>query len=543
VTDAQTTPLGPDEIFVNAAGAITMQGRPTLDRELTAIAVRDGKLLALGSDESIRAMVAGAKTTDLAGAVVMPGLIDSHCHFLNTGIGWERVQLSGSASIDELLARIAERVEETPPGEWVLCSSRWHETNLVEGRLPTANELDRVSPNHPIYLPRGGHVVVTNSLGLRRAGVAHDTRDPEGGEFVRDASGQLTGMLLERPAFIRLTRLLPQPDDEQRKRALLSAMHSFNAAGITAIREPGLFAPEWVAYKEAFLQERSLRASIMWRVDQVSSPEERRAWLEALEPRTGKGDEWLNVWGIKVSVDGGVEGGYFREPYANNADFVGYPLTTQEHLEMIVDQAGELGWPVGVHVVGDAAMDMALSAFERSRARKPTVSHRHTLEHAFLPSERDFDRTGTMSVGVTLQHALVYALGGNMRTYWGTNRAEDCSPARAWLDSGVTVGMGTDSPVTDFDPWLNVYGFVTRDTQVAGVLGPQHGISVAEALAGYTVGSAAILRQSDMLGSLEAGKHADFICLDRDPLSAPIDQVRDMKVLKTFVDGRIVYTA
>jgi predicted amidohydrolase YtcJ len=543
VTGAQTTSLGPDEIFVNAAGAITMRGRPTLDRELTAIAVRDGKLLALGSDESIRAMVVGAKTTDLAGAVVMPGLIDSHCHFLNTGIGWERVQLSGSTSIDELLVRIAERVEQTPPGEWVLCSSRWHETNLTESRLPTAKELDRVSPNHPIYLPRGGHVVVTNSLGLRLAGVAHDTRDPEGGEFVRDASGQLTGMLLERPAFIRLTRLLPQPDDEQRKRALQSAMRSFNAAGITAIREPGLFAPEWAAYKETFLQERSLRASIMWRVDLVSSSEERRAWLAALEPRIGEGDEWLDVWGIKVSVDGGVEGGYFREPYANNTDFVGYPLTTQEHLEMIVDQAGDLGWPVGVHVVGDAAMDMALSAFERSRARKPFANHRHMLEHAFLPSERDFDRTGTMGVGVTLQHALVYALGGNMRTYWGSDRAEDCSPARAWLDSGVTVGIGTDSPVTDFDPWLNVYGFVTRDTQVAGVLGPQHGISVAEALAGYTVGSAAVLRQSDMLGSLEAGKHADFICLDRDPLSAPVDQVRDMKVLRTFVGGRSVYSA
>ena len=128
----------------------------------------------------------------------------------------------------------------------------------------------------------------------------------------------------------------------------------------------------------------------------------------------------------------GVEG-YFREPYANNAEFVGYPLTTQEHLEMIVDQAGDLNWPVGVHVVGDAAMDMALNAFERSRERRPLANHRHMLEHAFLPSERDFDRTGTMGVGVTLQHALVYALGGNMSTYWGAERAADCTPARAWL--------------------------------------------------------------------------------------------------------------
>ena len=537
----QTRPLGPDQIYVNAAGAITMQGTPSLDRALTALAVRDGRILALGPDEAIRGMAAGAPVADLARAVVMPGLIDSHVHFQNTALGWDRVPLYDARGIDELLATIAERVKELAPGDWVLCSSRWHETNLAEERLPTAEELDRVAPNNPVHLPRGGHVVVTNSAGLKLAGIAHDTPNPQGGEFVRDASGRLTGMLLERPAFTRLARLVPQPDDAQRRDALRAGIRAFNAAGITTVRDPGIFEPEFAAYRAVMAAERSLRASIMWRVDLGMEPDARQEWLEALEPAAASSDEWLGVWGIKVSIDGGVEGGYFRDPYANRSDFVGHSLVAQEQLELIVEQCGRLGWPLGVHVVGDAAMEMALDAFEYSRSLHPQERRTHVLEHAFLPSERDFDRAGTMGVAVTLQHALVYSLGGNMRSYWGTPRAEDCTPARGWLDSGVLVGMGTDSPVTNFDPWQNVYGFVTRDTEVAGVLGPQHRISVAETLAGYTVGSAGILGQSDFIGSLESGKAADFICLDRDPLASTPSEVRDTKVLATYVGGRQVF--
>ena len=144
-------------------------------------------------------------------------------------------------------------------------------------------------------------------------------------------------------------------------------------------------------------------------------------------------------------------------------------------------------------------------------------------------------------IGVTLQHALVYRLAGNMQTYWGDRRAADCTPSRAWIDSGALVGAGTDSPVTGYDPWLNIYGFATRDTEVAGIIGPEHRISIAEALRAYTVGSAEILGMGSALGSLEVGKAADFICLERDPLASTPDQVRHMKVTRTFVGGRQVY--
>jgi predicted amidohydrolase YtcJ len=533
--------LGPDVVFVNACGIIAMIGSPRLDRQRTAMAVRDGHIIALAPDASIATMAGGAPVVDLQGAVVMPGLIDSHNHFLSTALGWERVQLAAVTCIDELLDAIARRARETPPGEWILCASRWHETNLAERRMPTAEELDRAAPDHPLYLPRGGHVVVTNSLGLARAGITPDREDPDGGEFVHDASGRLTGMLVERPAFLPLTRLLPSPSAEDLQRAIRNGIRAYNQAGITVVREPGLTAPEVAAYQAVMPNEQSLRTSLMWRVDLETTPEQRRQWIDSLAPRSDTGNAWLDIWGLKILIDGGVEGGYFRDPYANDTRFRGFPLTSQENLQAILDQAHPLGWRVGIHVVGDAAMQMALDAFESVDAHTPIVGRGHALEHAFSPVPGAIERTRDMGIAVTLQHALVYSLAGNMQTYWGEQRAADCTPSRAWLDAGAVVGAGTDSPVTNYDPWLNVYGFATRDTQVAGTLGVEHRISVAEALHCYTVGSAAILRLAQVTGTLAEGSVADFICLDRDPLAATPDSVRQTVVLRTIVGGRQVF--
>jgi predicted amidohydrolase YtcJ len=539
---ARVQSLGPDLVFVNARGLITMEGAPTLDRMLTAIAVREGRIVALGPDSSIAQMAGDAPVIDLEGTVVMPGLIDCHNHFLRTTLGWDRVQIAEAASIEELVDTIALGCRDTPPGEWVLCSSRWHETNLAERRMPTAEELDRAAPDNPVYLPRGGHVVVTNSLGLELAGIHRSSQDPPGGAFVRDSSGNLTGMLVERPAFDLLTRLLPQPGEQDRRLAIRAGIDVYNRAGITTVRDPGLGAAEVRSYQAVVPEEQSLRLSLMWRVDLASSPEEQRAWIDGLAPVSGFGDQWISIWGLKLYTDGGVEGGYFRDAYANDSTFRGFPLMSQENLQAILEQSHDLGWRVGVHVVGDAAMDMALDSFEKVDARSPISSRGHTLEHGFSPVPGAIERARDAGIGVTLQHSLVYSLAGNMLKYWGKERAEACTPSRAWLDSGTLVGAGTDSPVVSHDPWLNIYGFATRDTQTAGILGPEHRISVAEALQCYTAGSAAILGQGHFLGALAPGKAADFICLDRDPLSSSPEEVRNMIVKKTVVGGRQVYS-
>ena len=533
--------LEPETVFVNAGGTITMQGSPLLDPDLTAIAVGGGRILSLGSDAGVGQAAGGAAVVDLEGAVVMPGLIDCHNHFLRTALNWDRVQLTETESIEELMDRIAERAAATPPGDWIQCSSRWHETNLVEKRMPTAAELDRAAPRNPVYLPRGGHVVVTNSLGLEQAGMTPASADPQGGAFVRDTSGNLTGMLVEMPAFSLVTRLLPPTQEDERRQAIRAGIREHNRLGITTVRDPGLGATEIRSYQAVVPEERALRLSLMWRLDLGTTPEQQRDWIQGLAPVSGFGDQWLSIWGLKLVIDGGVEAGYFHQHYANDPGFRGFPLTTQENLEAVIQQACGLDWSVGVHVVGDAAMDMALQAFEAAGARAPGRGPGHTLEHAFSPVPGSIERTRDAGISVTLQHALMYSLAGNMKSYWGDQRAEDCTPARAWLDSGAVMGAGTDSPVTSHDPWLNVYGFATRDTQSVGVLGPQHRITVAEALRCYTVGSAAILGQSGYLGSLAEGKAADFICLDRNPLSSTPQEVREIQVKRTVVGGRQVF--
>jgi predicted amidohydrolase YtcJ len=302
-----------------------------------------------------------------------------------------------------------------------------------------------------------------------------------------------------------------------------------------------LTATDVRSYQAVVSQAQALRASLMWRVDLSAPAEQQWAWLQGLAPISGFGNQWLDIWGLKILLDGGVEGGYFRAPYANNPQFRGFPFVTQEHLEALVEQAHELGWKVGVHVVGDAAMEMVLDAFQVVNTRSRTYDRGHTLEHAFSPVPGAMERTRDLGIGVTLQHALVYSLAGNMQSYWGQPRAADCTPARAWLGSGVLVAAGTDSPVTNYDPWLNIYGFATRDTQVAGILGPQHRITVAEALRAYTVGSAQLLRWDNTLGTLAPSKTADFICLDRAPLAVSVGRARHMRVTRTVVNGRQVF--
>ncbi|MDP7619443.1 MAG: amidohydrolase [Dehalococcoidia bacterium] len=533
-------------IFRNAGGIITMVGdvAPTLDTKSRAIWTEDGRIRALGGEDEIRrASPTGAEMVDLAGAVVMPGLIDSHAHLLQTGLGWSRVSLADARSIDDIVQAIAERVRATPDGDWIQCSSRWHETRLREGRLPTVEELDRAAPRHPVYLPRGGHVVVTNHIGLELAGITASDTDPEGGQFVRDGERKLTGMLLEAPAFRRLTRLLPQATEEDRQAALQEAGTAFSRSGITSVREPGLDVAGVKAYQTAVDRDHPIRTSLMWRVDLGQTDDERTEWLEQLGPAPGvQNDGWPEVWGLKITLDGGVEGGYFKEGYANDPQQHGFPLTSQESLNKFVQRAHTFGWRIGIHVVGDAAMDMALIAFEGAGPTEQVVRRGHVLEHAFVPPPGGIERTRRLGLGVTLQHALVYSLGGNMRTYWGEERAANCTPTREWVDSGVAVGAGTDTPVTDFDPWLNIFGFMTRETDVAGVLGPEHRITAAEALRMYTTGSAKILGAGNVVGSLEPGKLADFICLDRDPLSAAPDEVRATRVLRTVVGGRAVHS-
>ncbi|MBX5492060.1 MAG: amidohydrolase [Chloroflexi bacterium] len=536
----------PDAVLLNAR----IHTFDTENRTVEALAIKNGRVLALGDTATIRAL-AGPDTVqyDLAGLTVVPGFYDSHNHLRATGLNFFAVDLSGARSVADVLAAIAARAAITPAGEWIVASSRWHEGGLAERRFPTRAELDRVAPDHPVYIPRGGHNVVTNSLGFARAGIDESTPNPPGGTYVRDPStGELTGHIIGRPAFGRLARLLPQPTREQEREALRAAIRAYHAAGITSVIEPGLEPAEFAAFQGLWASgELTVRTTAMLRVFPGTTDAELARALETIRGlafATGFGDQWLRLGGIKFTADGGVETSYLREPFAHADDPEeprGKPHASLENMVAVCQLASELGWQMGVHCVGDAGIDLVLDAFEAVHAHSPLQGKRWTLIHMMLARPEHFVRARAMDLVITAQQPLTYALSAGWVKYWGRERAANNEPLRAYLESGLAVGNGTDSPVTPYDPLLNLWSCATRETQFEGVLGPEWAIPLADALRWYTRGSAYTAFEEQYKGSLAVGRLADLAALTVDPLAAAPEEVRDAQVLLTMVGGRVVH--
>jgi predicted amidohydrolase YtcJ len=539
----------PDLVLLNAR-VRTLAGGDPAGQTAEAIAVKQGRILAVGDTASIRRLAGpGTKQHDLGGLVVLPGFYDSHNHIRTTGLNFAALDLSGTKSLAELLAGVEARAAASPAGEWIVASSRWHESQLAENRFPTRTELDRAAPSHPVWIPRGGHNRVVNSAAFSRAGITRDTPNPAGGTYVRDpATGELTGHVIGAAAFARIARLLPTPTKAQEAAALRAAVKAYHAAGITSVIDPGLRPDELAAFQPLWADgELTVRVNAMLRVFPGTGKAELDRALDAVRQlgfTTGFGDQWLRLGGIKFTADGGVETSYLREPFAHADDPSsprGKPHASPENMQAVCLLAAQLGWQMGVHCVGDAGIDQVLDAYAGVHATVPLPGRRWTLIHMMLARPRHFELAKTMGLVITAQQPLMYALAAGFVKYWGAGRAADCEPLKAYLDSGLPVGGGSDSPVTPYEPLLGLWSSATRETQLAGVQGPQWAIPMADAVRWYTRGSAYAAFEEDLKGTLEVGKLADLIALSVDPLTASPAEVRDAKVLLTMVGGRLVH--
>lgn len=535
-------PDGSTFIFTNA-NVRTMDATGTVAE---AVAVRDGRIAGVGGTAALLDRFAGAARRDLDGATVLPGLIDSHLHLLTLGLNSFAVDLSRAASVEDVLAALADRIAGAPPGEWVLSSSRWHESQLREGRFPTRTELDLVAPAHPVLLRRGGHNVVANSSALSAAGIDRGTLDPPGGTYVRDADGALTGQVIGAPAFGPLVCLLPQPDESRMVEAIGVASRQLVAAGITGVVEPGLSGAEIAAFRRAHRDGAlGVRAVLMPRLDPGVTPEALVRAVAAyadLEPVDGDG--FLHVGPIKMVADGGVETNYLREPYTHTDDPDaprGKPRVSPENLAAVCRLAERDGRQVGVHCVGDAAIDLVLDAFAEANTVRPIADLRWTMIHMTLARPEQMARARDLGLALAIQQPLIDALGAGWRTYWGPDRAAMASPLRLYAESGLIVGAGSDAPVAEFSPWRALWSATTRDTARAGVLGPDQAVDAATMLRWYTSGSAALTHDEETRGSIIPGMRADLIVVHPDPLAIAPEDLRSVRVRLTMVDGRIAY--
>ena len=522
----------------------------TVDRLSTtaeAVAVRDGRFIAVGSAEEVGAH-AGPDTEifDLGGRTAVPGLIDSHIHQFYLGLNLPTVQLLDARSIADVQERIAARAAETPTGAWIVGTSGWHESLLAEGRMPTRRELDEAAPDHPVIVPRGGHVVTVNSRALERAGIGDDTPDPVGGVIVRDPdSGAATGVLLETAAYFarRVAPLIP-PEDEMAD-LLKAAMKELNSYGIVSVTDPVIDETSIAVYRR--LRDEgaiTVRSELLYK---AADRTETERGIAAMRAETS--DDMLCFAGIKFMLDGGVEGARLGEPYRivpgeqPHADYRGLLMTPPggeaEFVECL-KLVAEAGMQAQTHGVGDEAIDVIVRCYAEVAEDTPIADLRWTLMHVFLPTGEAIETMRRVGILATVQDHPVL-LGHNQRRWWGEERAHAAIPIRRLIDAGLLVGGGTDGPVVPVDPFLSMWWMVTRGTLLGYTLGEDQAISAAEALELYTVNNARIMGVEDERGSIEPGKLADLAVLSQDIVEIEPDEIGNTRALLTMVGGKVVH--
>jgi len=530
----------PDLVLYNGNILTMAAGLPRAE----AIAISDGRIVAIGSNADVR--TPGTREVELNGRTVLPGFIDSHAHVSQVGHELRKVNLAPCRSIADVLRVVAERAKTTPKGEWVEGSAMWHETALAERRFPTRRELDAVAPDHPVYLPRGTRFfAVCNSLALNRAAIDEHTPEPEGGRFERDPdSGELTGLLLQRPAFSLVQRLLPRPEASAKRRAIQHGQLLFSRAGVTSVIDPALLPDAQRAYTELSSEHALTVRTNMTTILDMSVPlslsrQELLAKVDGLGPGSGFGDEMLRLGQLKLFVDGFVETAWLHDGYANDPSFHGVQAMPRDTLIEVLSLANRNSWQVGVHCVGDAAVDMALDAFEAADRERPIRGRRWSLMHAVFASRSAMERARSLGVVISVQQLLVYAFAPTMLTCWGEALMAHASPHRNWLDRGLVIAAGSD--VVPFEPLLGIQSLVTRETLAAGIVGPAERISRSEALYAYTLAGAYLTFEEHLKGSVEVGKLADIVILDGDPLTCPETEIKDIPIVATLLGGRVTH--
>jgi predicted amidohydrolase YtcJ len=541
----------------------------TVDRDDTvveAVAVTGNLIQALGSDSEIKALASDStQMIDLSGNTLIPGLIDNHVHMGLAGMDLPeadiKVNILQRPSIEEILEAIRERVERTPPGEWVVTSCMYR-GGLAEGRFPSRHDLDRVSTEHPLYIMQSGKNIIVNSKALEIAGItrdnAQDPPDPEG-FYVRDDDGDLTGHLIAGAADEFRKRCLEMMGQrpimwdfliyprEDRKRSIRAMMKVYNQCGVTGCREMGVSPDEVEAYTELQqLGEMTVRVNLLLGLPAryMDLAEIRQAISSYFGPKQGFGNEWLRLGGLKMVMHND-----------------GYWSLSREKMEAILFEANRLGWTMAIHVGSPEAADLILDLLEQANSERPLKGRRFTIEHRYQRfNKKAYQKFSEWGVIIASNPQLTYMAAGRafkMHQAMAAVRLmkhEDESawdravnwygmPMRDWLDAGVTVTAGTDNPAVAYDPeqpLLGYYMAVTGDTQV-GVLLPGQQLTRMEALKAYTINNAYATFEESIKGSIEPGKLADMAVLSHDPLTAPDEALPDTKVTMTIVDGKIVY--
>jgi predicted amidohydrolase YtcJ len=527
-----------------------------------AVAIKSGKIVAVGSEAFVLKTERGPQTAviDLEGRTVLPGLVDAHVHALEAALSEFRAPLPLLRSFAAVEAYILQEAAKTPKGEWIVVP-RTFPTRLKEMRMPTRALLD-VDNDHPVLFD-ASYVLILNSYALRKCGIDRNTPNPPGGEIGKDGNGEPNGILKNAPSLIKdLNREGPFSRGEKLT-ALEDQLKRYVEAGLTTVGDRAVNEEQIDLYQTLKAQRRlPIRAVLTWRPDAALPAETLQQQIEAAPFTTNSGDSWLKFGSFKLTLDGGMTIGtaYQRQPYGSfgkqlygktDPDDRGQLFIPPAKLVAVMRTARDKGWQLTTHDQGGGAIDNFLDTLEvldHERLIAPTRSH---VMHASFQSPEAIARMKKLGVLADVQAPWLYLDGPALEQVFGNHGMKYFYPLRSYIDAGIIVAAGSDhmighdpnSSTNPYNPFLSMWTEVTRMTSRGNVIHPEQKITRAEALKTHTIWAAYLQFAEQERGSLENGKLADLVVIDRDYLTCPEAQIREIRPVMTILNGRIVYEA
>jgi predicted amidohydrolase YtcJ len=530
-----------DTIYFNGnvlAGKEIRSGQPV---RVSALAVRAGAIVAIGTDAEILKSWRGPKTevVDLRENFVMPGFNDAHVHLASAGLQKLQIDLVGCASLEEMQQRIAAATSGAAPGAW-LQGRGWDHTLWESRQLPTRLDLDEVTNGHPAIFTRvDGHIAVANSAALAAAGIERNTPDPAGGKFDHSRSGELTGIVREN-AVDAVYSHAPPPSISQRRRALEFATEDAVRNGVTSVQD-------YSTWDDFLVFEQMEREGVLrLRVSEWLSFDDSLDVLEKQRATHPEDDPLLHTGMLKGFMDGslGSRTAALIAPYSDDPGNSGIPLYEQDRLNKMTIERAKAGFQIGFHAIGDRGVGMALEAFAAAEAAGYGKDLRFRIEHAQVVAPRDFERFRQLGIIASMQpsHLLTDMHWAEARL--GPERTKTSYAWKTFLNHRVWLAFGTDYPVEPVTPFRGIFAALTRKDETGDMsYHPEQRLTIEEALRAYTEGAAYAEFAEAKKGELLPGRYADFVVLDRDITQIPAAEVLETKVLRTVVAGRTVWQA
>ena len=541
VTSCTTAPTSssvpanePGTLFI---GGTVVAGASQTPQKNWAVFVAGGTIRDVGPAESLRAKYPNANQRDASNATILPGLTDAHGHLYGLGTALDVVNLVGTTSYEEVIARMRQRAASAAPGEWIF-GRGWDQNDWAVKEFPTAAALDAAIPDHPVLLERvDGHATLANSAAMRAAAVTAATQDPEGGKIVRDANGNPTGVFIDAASGL-VESAQPPVTPEQRKARVLAAAEAIAATGLTEMHDAGIDGATITAVQELIDEKRfPIRVYAMLGDNDALL----RTWFES-GPLVDYGGR-LTVRAVKLYADGalGSRGAALLAPYSDEPGNTGLLVSKPEHLQDVARRGRAAGFQINTHAIGDRGVRETINAYANAGV---VAKDRFRIEHLQVISPPDVPRL--------VKHGIIASMQPTHATsdmYWAEARLgpERVKGAYAWrtvLNAGGRLALGSDFPVEEVNPFFGIYAAVTRQDQKgwpAGGWMTHEKLTLAEAIRGFTSDAAFAAFEEKSRGTIEVGKLADLTIVHGDLFNTPVTELYDVKVMYTVVGGEIVH--